>query len=197
MIDNITGETWRFDVDSNGTIIRGRAYQLPSEWISDAWSCYWDGDWAVGFYEEYARGRRPLNDSDECERAISAYQSAHNYGGDPHAALDRLAERLTGNPEAQFICVGLDRGMDFYVLSWSGDPDNVWRDEIEAVNDGDIWRIEVEEYQPGMGPDGSGWVPCDEYPEEFYGEARAMTEFEKVFPLAEFPAERVLNEAGA
>src|SRR5690349_280198 len=116
MIDSTTGETWRFSVNPHdGTITRGRAYQLPSDWTSDAWSNYWDGDSMVGFYEEYARvGRRVLdNGNDDNERALNAYVAAHNYDADPHAALKRLAVRLTGSTDADFICVGLDRGMDF------------------------------------------------------------------------------------
>jgi hypothetical protein len=165
------------------TIYRGKAYRLPSDWTSDSWQHYFDSDTMVGFYEEYVRGQRTLVDNDDSDRALAAYCSAKNHGADPHEALDRLAVRLTGNEDARFIVVGLDRGCDLYVLAWGGDPDNSWRDEIEAVNNGDIWRIETEEF------DGEQWHPADDVCEEYYGEDKAIEGFHKEFPLDAFPAE--------
>jgi hypothetical protein len=181
---------YRFSITTtpaNGevTLHRGKPFRLPSEWTTDSWNNYWDGDHAVGFYEEYARGRRPLGDSDDSERAMSAYTSAKNHGRDEHEALDTLAVRLTGNEEARFIVVGLDRGADLYVLAWSGDPDNTYRDEIEALNLGDIWRIETEVYDPFTGT----WSPDDDVCEEYYGEDQMEKGFHKEFPLTEFPSE--------
>ncbi len=202
--DALTGETWRFVViehPGNGerTILRGRLYQLPSDWTCDSWRDYWDGDGMVAFIED--RGCTAVTENEETERAITAYR----YSGPD--ALDRLAPRLIEphNPESRFIHVGLDRGTDLYALSWDGDPEGEWRDEIDAVYHGDIWRIEVEEYQPGMGyvvpgstADQSGdWVPSDDVCAEWYGEDKARAAFEtREFPLAAFPAEMFVTAEG-
>ncbi len=183
---------YRYMTNNDGTITRGRLYRLPSDWTSDAWSNYWDGNGMVGFYEEYARGQRTLHDDADNDRALAAYQSAKNYDTDPDVALRSVARRITGQWDADFICVGLDRGMDFYVLSWGGANDE-WRREIEAVSEGDIYRIECEVYLPYVGEHGC-WLSEDEYPEEFYGEDKASAEFTRVFDMAEFPAERFVSE---
>lgn len=199
------GQTdYRFDIsEHDGTITRARAYRLPSEWTTDEWRHYWDGVEVPAFIDEGYRGRRVLNGTnaeEDSERAIIAYD--HERIGAPggEGALGRLAVRLTEQtdqrePSARFICVGLDRGSDLYVLSWGGDPDNEWRDEIEALNYGDIWRIECEEYRPGFGMGGSDWVTTEEYPEQFYGEDKARSEFERIFPLDAFPAEKIISES--
>ena len=173
------------------TIYRGRLYRLPSEWTTDSWSHYWDGDGMVGFYEEYARGQRMLVDNADSERAMSAYLSAKNHGADEHEALDTLAVRLTGSEDSRFIVVNLDRGSDLYVLAWGGDPDNTWRDEIEALYNGDIWRIETEVF------DGTDWHPDDDVCDEYYGEDKARAGFEKEFPLDAFPAEVLVGSDGS
>lgn len=123
---------------------------------------------------------------------MRAYKNARDNGQDPDEALSKVAQRITNNPEARFICVGLDRGVDFYVLTWDGDPNGTWRDEIEAVYHGDIYRIECEEFQPGFGVGGGDWTPSDEYPEEFYGEDKAEAEFARIFALTEFPADMLV-----
>ena len=167
------------------TIYRGKVYRLPSDWTSDSWRHYFDGDTFVGFTVHW-RGTpnlTPLNDSDDCERAVAAYQSARNHGADEHEALDRLAVRLTETEDSRFISVGLDRDYDVYVLSYDGDPNNEHRDEIEAVYHGDIWRIETEVF------DGTDWHPYDDVCDEYYGEDKARAGFEREFPLDAFPAE--------
>lgn len=189
---------WRYAVDSDGIITRGRMYRLSDTGCdtSDEWRWYWESDGMVGFYEEYARGRTPLNDSDECKRAISAYQHARNEGDDTDVALRKVARRITGEWSADFVCVGLDRGMDFYALSWGGDPEGVWRDEIEAVYHGDIYRCEVEEYTLRfVTPDGEDWewVTSDDVYDQWYGEDKADAAHEEMFSLAEFPAELLVS----
>ncbi len=184
--------TYRFDVEPDGTITRGRVYRLPTDWSSDAWSHYWEGDSQVAFYDEGFRGRRVVDgcNEDDAARAIAAL----TWGG--HEALDRLAVRLIGSDDACFTAVDLDRGTTLYALSWGGTDTAAWRDEIEAVWNGDIYRIEVEEYHPYMGGDGpleGRWLPADEYPDEMFGEDKAQAEFEKVFPLDSFPAERLVG----
>lgn len=178
------------------TITRGRAYQLPSDWCADSWSHYWDGTDMVAFIDgDYRDGIYPVKgcDNDETDRAIAAFKAEQDTLTGSSDGLHRLAKRLTDNPDAKFICVGLDRGTDLYALSWDGDPSGDWAREIEAVNYGDIWRIEVEEFQPGMGMGGGDWVPCDEYSEEFYGEDKALAEFARIFEMAEFPAEMMIE----
>ena len=175
-------ETWRFWVnDNDGTIMRGRLYQLPDD-DGDQWRWYWDGDGMVAFIDGgYRDGTYAVTENDDTERAITAYR----YSGSD--ALDKLAPRLADNPEARFIKVSLDRGSDLYALAWGGDPEGEWRDEIEAVYHGDVWRIEVEE-NVSLLPGEYEWHPADDVPEEAYGEDKAQAWFEKEFPLAEFPA---------
>lgn len=192
---------WRFSVNEHdGTITRGRAYRLPEDWTTDAWSNYWDGDGQIAFTVDYHYGGRHVilvtegNDMNDLgERLIEGRNRMLDRGGWPDSYLDRAARLITGEPESRFIHVGLDRGTDLYALSWDGDSDNTWRDEIEAVWNCDIWRIECEEYAPGMGTGGSDWTPADEYPEEFYGEDKARAGWEKAFDLAEFPTENTVD----
>ena len=178
---------WRFFVNENdGTIYRGRLYRLPDD-SGDTWRDYWDGDLMVAFIDGgYRDGTYAVTENDGTEQAITAYR----WSGEE--ALQRLAPRLADNPDAVFIHVGLDRGMDCYALCWSGENAAEWCDEIEAVWHGDIWRIETEEYAPGMGVDGSDWVPSDDVPDEAYGEDKAAAWFAKEFPLDAFPAERLV-----
>ena len=190
--DSLTGETWRFHVNEHdGTITRGRKYQLPDDG-GDQWNWYWEGDMMVAFYDEGYPGIRGVHGDEDTHRAIMAYKNATNYDSDPDAALKRLAVRLTGNADADFIVVGLDRGTDLYALSWDGDPDHEWRDEIEALWNGDVWRIEVEE-NVCLLPGEYEWHPADDIYDEWYGEDKAQAAFEREFPLAEFPAERLIG----
>jgi hypothetical protein len=183
---------YRFMVDENtGTIYRAKAYRLPEDWTTDAWSNYFDGDF-VGFYVEYGRSpsTRVLHDDEDNHRAVSARTHAAIEGADVSVALKKVAQRITGQWDADFIHVGLDRGTDFYVMTWGPSPD--WAREIEAVNEGDIWRIEIEELLLNCGCE-QHWVPADEYPEEFYGEDKATAAFASLFPLTEFPADLLVT----
>lgn len=201
MIDSTTGETWRFSTHTNGeymgepvTVIqRGRAYQLPSDWTTDAWRNYWDCDGMVAFIDGgYRHGTYAVTENPDTERAITAYR----YSGEE--ALVPLAKRLlpesveVGNTPA-FISVGLDRGVDLYVLAWDGDPEGKWRDEIEAVYHGDVWRVEVQEYDASTGT----WADADDMCVEWYGEDVATAAFEREFELAEFPAELLVCWSGS
>lgn len=193
---------YRFSIDENtGTITRARAYRLPSEWTSDEWGHYFGED-TVAFYDEGYRGLRAYEgewgtDTEGCDRAMVAYSTEQDNLPRSEGAMKRLAVRLTGqtdqrDPAADFIRVGLDRGVDFYVLTYNGDPDRSFAREIEAVNEGDIWRIECEEFLPYIGEHGA-WLSSDDYPEQFYGEDKALTEFARVFGLTEFPAETLVT----
>lgn len=177
------------------TIYRGRLYRLPSEWTTDRWSDYWDGMDTVAFYDEGYRGRRVVDGIEpveDAERAIAAL----THGGPE--ALDTFAARLYPRPVGYseqdwapgYFTVPLDRGCDLYVLSWHGDTDE-WRDEIEAVWHGNIWRIETEVF------DGTEWHPADEVCDEYYGEDKAQAGFEKEFPLDAFPAEVLVGSDGS
>ena len=42
--------TWRFHVADDGTITRGRKYQLQDDG-GDQWRSCWDGDMMVAFYD--------------------------------------------------------------------------------------------------------------------------------------------------
>lgn len=179
------------------TIYRGKLYRLPSDWTADEWSHYWDGMDTVAFYDEGYRGRRVvegIEPVEDAERAITALDK-----GGPEA-LDVLAARLYPCPVGTYsvqdwapgyFTVPLDRGMDLYVLSWHGDPDNAWRDEIEALNEGEIYRIETEVY------DGTDWHPADDVCEQYYGEKQARAGFEREFPLDAFPAEVLVGSDGS
>lgn len=187
---------YRFMLNADGTITRGKLYRLPSEWTSDSWSNYWDGNETAAFVVNYG-SRLDIDivegtNSERGMRAAEAFRAERGNMLGSYRALDRLAKRLTGNRDAAFICVGLDRGTDLYALTYDGDPDRSFCDEIEAVWNGDIWRIECEEFAPGVGWI-NDWMPSDEYPEEFYGEDKATAEFERVFNLAEFPAEQFVG----
>lgn len=182
---------WRFHVDPNtGTITRGRLYRLGDD--SDHWGFYWDTEDMVAFYDEGFRGVRAVEGTnpDEAERAISAYRYSGTEG------LERVARRITGYDDACFVHVSLERDLDLYALSYGGDEGNEWRDEIEAVWNGEVYRIEVEEYASGMGPGGSDWVSADDVPEEAYGEVKAERWFEREFPLDAFPADVLVVSNG-
>lgn len=206
---NETSNVWRFfvnDHDGNGvpTIYRARPYQLPEDYSGDSWQSYWDGDGMVAFTVGYRwLDFRQIIDSGETTRAINAYMAAwnHNDGRDRdiEQALKRVAQRITGVWDADFICVGLDRGYDLYVMTYDGDPDRTWADEIEALYHGDVWRMEVEEYTgDDTGLDGAYlWQTSDNVCDEWYGEDKAQAAWVKDFPLDEFPAHLIVPEVGA
>jgi hypothetical protein len=188
---------YRYTVDEHdGTITRGRVYCLRDLGydMSDNWQSYWDGDSIVAF-TVYWRGYPELNGlggaNTDNERAMEAWRKAREYGADESDALNRLARRITGNWDSTFIKVSLERDYDLYALSWAGDPDNEWRDEIEAVNYGEIYRMETAAYNEAY-PD--NWEPQDDWCEEWYGEAKADEALERAFGLTEFPAELLIEE---
>lgn len=183
---------WRYDVTEDGTIYRGRVYRLGDVY-GDLWQNYWDGDFTTAF-TVYWRGYPDLNglggaDEDNA-RAIEAWKKAREYGQDPDEALNRLARRITGNWESTFISVSLEHDYDLYALAWGGDPDNEWRDEIDALNCGDVYRCEVERILP----EGGGWIEDDDVCEEWYGSDKAEAALAKMFPLDEFPAELLIED---
>lgn len=185
---------YRFDnrpasPSSDETVIqRGRLYRLPDDWTTDAWRNYWDGDQMVAVYDDADRYISPTRGNDDTERVEFAMRMWREYGDeDIDDMLTRLAARIAhswGHPrpwEACFVAVGVDRGVTLYALAWSKDRAGEWRDEIEAVYHGEIYRIEVEEW------DGDGWQPADDMYDQWYGEDSAQAGFEMEFPLAEVP----------
>lgn len=193
------GREWRFHVADDGTITRGRKYQCPDDG-GDSWRWYWGSDTLVAFIDGgYRYGVYAMTEGEDTERAMAAYRAEKTGKCGAEGALDRLAERLTGQADARFIAVSLDRDTDLYALSWDGDPEHEWRDEIEAVYNGDVWRIEVEGYTDvshwgwGTFHEEWEWQPTDDICEEFYGEDKADEGWQREFPLAEFPAERLIG----
>lgn len=191
-VDSLTGERYRFMIH-DGAVYRSRIWQTDD--ASDEWQHYWDGGEHVAFYDEYARGQHIPEWAEPIEsgRALTAHLSEKRGERGSEGALDRLAERLTGQPESRFIMVGMDRGRDLFVLAWGGDRNNEWRDEIEALNNGDVWYMEVQSFDPETGEWEDEDMPC----ENWFGEDKATQAWENEYPLAEFPAEHVLTEAGA
>lgn len=184
--------------DGNGTptILRSKPYRLG---YGDEWDAYWDGSEMVAVYDSrnYNSPTRSSN-PEWTERAERVIESARQYSMDVDKALTTLARRLFGYneqtgephaPDACFIPVGLDRGVTLYCLSWAGDPDHTYRDEVEACYHGDVWRVEVEEWT------GDGWRQSDDVCDQWYGEDKALAAWERDFPLDAFPAEAVLAEA--
>lgn len=174
------------------TIYRARLVQQSPDYGGDTWRYYWDGDQMCAVYDR-SDYYSPTKDSNPewTARAEQVVRTCRDYDQDLDAALARLAVRLFEYDtfDARFIPVSIDRGVDLYCLSWDGDPEGTWRDEIEAVSAGDIWQFEVEEYT------GDGKWREDDDCEEYYGEHKAEAAFAKAYPLTEFPAHLVLDEA--
>lgn len=181
---------YRFHVSEHGTITRGEVYRLSDWETGDTWRHYWDSDQMVAVYD--SRDYHSATEGEWTERAEHVMKMAKDYDQDVDAAMNRLAVRLLDNPEAKFIHVNVDRGVTLYALSWDGDPDRTWAEEIDAVNNGEVYRIRTEEYTPG-GWFGGDWTPADEVCEEFYGEDQAEAGFAREFPLTEFPAEMLVS----
>jgi len=172
--------TYRYRVTDDGSIYRGQIMRTGHD---ESWSDYWDGDGMVGFTVDWHYGSQhltPLHKDEANERAMTAFRL-----GQGTDSLDRLAPRLANNEDACFLHVPLDRGTDFYVLAYSGDPDGKFRAEVEAVWNSEVYRIEEDKYLPGAGI----WREWDVTGDEHYGMSEAESAFEKEFPLAEFPAE--------
>lgn len=190
---------YRYLMDENtGTIYRGTLRRIGDD-CGEGWRNYFDGDQMVAFCDGYARsGLYAVTENDDTTCAMAAYRES----GKDEGALKKVAERITrewGHPtpaDADFVRVGLDRGLDVFVLMWDAtDEDTVrdYRDEIEAVWYGDVYRIEVEQYDPGMGMGGGDWSYADEVPEEWYGMRSGTDAVEREFPLSEFPAELLVE----
>lgn len=187
---------WRYLVSADGTILRGRPYRL-GDLYGDLWRNYWDGDFTTAFTIYWRGAAGPMLDTlteqenGDGERAMQTWRLAREYDQDVDAALTRLARRLTGNYSSRFVSVSLEYDYDLYALSWDGDPDHTWRDEIETVNCGDVYRMEVERY------DGTGWSHDDDMCDEWYGADNARIAHEREFDLTEFPAELLIEQRGA
>lgn len=174
--------TYRFDIDKQGTITRGRAYRLPSDWTTDEWRHYWDGDLMVAVYDS-THYSSPTTGS-ATERVEYAMAMCREYDQDIDDMLTRLARRIEGNWYAGFVPVPIEQGVTLYALMWDASDEKVtreWVDEIEAVYHGEIYRIEVEQW------DGDTWQPAEEVYETYYGEAQIEKGFAKEFPLTEVP----------
>lgn len=195
---------YRFYVGANGTIQRGRAYRLPEGF--DVWEHYWDGDHADALLVDGWR-----------ERPIILCQTANDYAGRLFEAIKRgmtpdqcerwvrmfvpvecYREDCEHGHTARLLQVSVARGDDVWqVIDWPATDEDVAevRDSIEAHYTGDIWRIEVQEYQPDeeFQLDDEHWTYTDDVCEEWIG-TQIEAAFEREFPLAEFPAERLTNE---
>lgn len=188
---------WHYDLSKDGTVTRGRAYNIGD---SDSWRNYWDGDGMVGFTVHYRPGGpdiEMLAEDDDNHRAVAAWRAERNGERNSEGSLDRLAPRLTDSEDSTFICVSLEPALDFYVLAWGGDADGAWRDEIENVWHGEVYRFEVQEYVLLATKGWECWSPADDPCVESYGEDAAMVELRKMFPLNYFPAEVLVSPAGA
>lgn len=176
--------------DGNGTPTIYRA-ELSKQYDDggDAWQFYWYWDQMVAVYDDPSQYTSPTS-GEWTDRAEQVIERCREYDQDVDAALNRLAIRLFDHeaPNAQFIAVHIERGTSLYALSWDGDPDHTWRNEIEAVYHGDVWRVEAEEW------DGEGWGHADFDGNEWYGESVARAAFQKEYPLTEFPAHLTISE---
>lgn len=175
-------------------ITRARLYRVGDD-SGDSWRDYWDGDQMVAVYDD--RDYLSPTTGSLTERVEYAMAMCRAYpnqkGQDLDSVLTRLARRIEGNYDARFISVPIDRGVTLYALSPDGDPTGAWRDEIEAVNWGDIYRVEVEEYKGLDMRNDQSWYPDDDLCVEWYGEDVARAAFEKEFSLVEFPAELLVS----
>jgi hypothetical protein len=204
MNSNSDNTEYRYWINPHtGDIMRGRMYRVSDIYdTSDQWRWYWEGDGQTAFTIYWQNGRQHVNaitDNDvDNERVARAIEAHRNYGSEHETFEDMLnrpgglAFRLTGQWDARFICAGLDRDYDVYALSWDGDPENTWRDEIESVYNGEIYRVSTWVHRPNEGL-ADPWVEDDDECEEWYGEDVAREAFVKNWPLDEFPAELLVE----
>lgn len=207
---------WRYWInDTDGTIFRGRPYQLSDY---DHWH---DGETAtcyVGFYTGIYRNKpHILSDSrwyeyaEDSERLMAAHKAALDYpqpgdggstspdqspitrwwGDDPVTRAARrmgLAGVVTVNPWGDEYTIG-------YWAKDGATPEELdearrdTRNAVEAYMTGDVWRIECEEYNRETGE----WEMSDDMCEEWIG-ADIEAEFEREFPLSEFPSETLIAD---
>lgn len=205
MIDTLTGEEWRFATVVNPhnsadiTVYRSRKWQVDDT-SGDQWRWYTDSDSFIGFYDEGFRGIRALDsgaDPVDVARAVVAHEAERDGWRGAEGGLDRVAQRLVAEHDgwrkqverAKFIRVPLDRGTDLYLLTYDGDPDGEFRREVQAVWNGDVWRLEVQVYIPTHNPNiVSVWEYTDDC-SEYYGEDHADEQWKAEYPLTEFPAD--------
>lgn len=179
----MSNPTYRYRVTDDGSVYRG---QIMSASHDELWSYYWDGDQMIAFIVDWYYGNRHVNlvtrgndVTDVGQRVIDAFERNGS------AVLDRMAKVITGEPDSRFVLVNLDRGQDMYVLCWGDDADNALRDEVEAIYNGEVYRIEEDKWVGGA----CVWREYDYTGDEHYGMRNAEAAFESEFPLAEFPAE--------
>jgi hypothetical protein len=205
---------WRYDVTPDGTIFRGRGYELSDY---DHWhdgetsSCY------VGFYTgNYNNRPHILNDSkwnehaEDSERLLEAYKAALNYPqpGDRAGSVQSPITRWWGNDPvtraarrvglAGVVRVSPYPGDEYMIGYWSreGATDEAraadaraTANAVEAYMIGDVWRIECEEYNTFT----QKWEHADDVCEEWIGDDFDEA-FAKEFPLTEFPAELLVED---
>ena len=184
---------------TNDTVHRAKLVQDGDEY-GDHWRNYWDTDTLVAFTDGYRRyGLNPLGGDDEGNSRAMRARAAEKAGDrGSEGALQRVAERLIAEqcgvpqsdprlkewaPNPEFLCVSLDQSLDLFVLvTGTDEAKRAFRTEIEAVYNEEIYRAEVV-VSDGEG----GW--CYEIidDEAWYGTDKAQSEFEKEFPLAEYP----------
>lgn len=188
---------YRYSIDSDGVIGRGKIERNPEDYGGDQWRHYWDGDGLLAFVDNYRDGMHLLTDeasdmSDIGKRVMTAFKRS----GRSTDLLNRIARLLNEQPDSTFIRVGLDRGSDLYALSWDGDPTNVWRDEIEAVHYGDVYRIVADKQIGTVNGYDPLWLEDESDCTEYYGEDNALDELARQFPLDEYPAEQMVSSDG-
>jgi hypothetical protein len=205
---------WRYDVTADGTIFRGRPYTM-SEY--DHWndgevsSCY------VGFYTGNWRDQpQILNDSrwnehaEDSERLMAAHKAALNYPqpGDRVGSDQSPITRWWGNDPvtraarrvglAGVVTVHPWPGDEYVIGYWAKDGATAeelddarreTRDAVESYMTGDVWRIEVEEYDRTT----DEWTQVDDCCDEWIG-SQIEAEFESEFGLTEFPAELLIED---
>jgi hypothetical protein len=205
---------WRYDVMSDGTIFRGKPYQL-SEY--DHWH---DGETAtcyVGFYTgNYRDKAHILSDSrwyeyaEDSERLLAAHKAALDYPqpGDRVGSEQSAITRWWGSDPVTRAARRVGLSGVVHVQPWPGDEYVIgyWsRDDatdeqraedarntanaVEAYMTGDVWRIEVEEYNRHT----DQWEHADDVCEEWN-----CDEFDEAYlkesPLYEFPAELLIED---
>lgn len=182
---------FRYNLDAEGVVTRGQIQRYGDD---DTWANYWDGDQMIAFTVDWHYGWQHANlvtsgndVSDVAERIVAAFERT---GAD---VLDRMARLITDSEDARFVHVALDRGQDMYALSWNGDPDNVWRDEIEHVYNHEVYRIVADRQISTVNGHDPLWLEDESDCTEYYGEDAASEELAKQFPLDEYPAETMVG----
>lgn len=178
---------YRYSIEHDGVIRRATIQRVGDD---DTWANYWDADQMIAFTVDWYYGSQHVNlvtygndVSDLGQRVIAAFERT---GAN---VLDPMARFITGESDtAKFILVNLDRGQDMYAMCWNDDPGNKWRDEIEAVYNHEVYRIVVDrQLHTGV------WLEDESDCTDYYGRDNADAEWEKEFPLTEYPAEMMVG----